>query len=88
VEDVPEVELSGPVMPTINPLEDDLGSLLPVSVLPEQELRKDRHLASVGIVMAHGKVRDKILVLNKNLFSCHSNSKNTFCFSGYISGQL
>lgn len=47
------------------PVEDDVGSGLPVSVLPDKELHKDRHLASVGIVMGHGKVRKGIKTLKR-----------------------
>lgn len=39
------------------PVEDHSSSELVTSVMPEREGLKDRHLASVGIVMAHGKVR-------------------------------
>ncbi|KAE8740672.1 hypothetical protein FOCC_FOCC013820 [Frankliniella occidentalis] len=43
------------ISPKISPVENNSGAELTGSVVPERELHKDKHLASVGIVMAHGK---------------------------------
>lgn len=41
--------------PKISPVEDDPRKKFALTVLSDREIHKDKHLASVGIVMAHGK---------------------------------
>ncbi len=48
------------VLPKASPLGNERGAEL--TAVPERELLKDKHLASVGIVMSHGKVISKILL--------------------------
>lgn len=66
----------------MSPAEDDSSSGLVASVMSERDVLKDRHLASVGIVMAHGKVRYLQLKFTKKNLRLYFNHCSLFIFKG------